>query len=75
MVFALGVAFTNVHVGLHPLRADDIEWYNRSNNRLNTLGEYGKRKRNEAQEEYRPNRKQRLSIGYRRSVFDSENEQ
>ena len=75
MVFALGVAFTNVHVGLHPLRADDIEWYNRYNNRLNALGEHVKRKCNEAQEKYRRNRKQRLSIGYRSSVFDSENEQ
>ena len=50
MVFALGVAFTNVHLGLYSLQADDIECYNRYNNRLNALGEYEKRKRNETQE-------------------------
>ena len=46
VVFALGVAFTNVLVGLHPLRADDIEWCNRYNNRFNALGGHRKQKRN-----------------------------
>ena len=72
MVFALGVAFTSVHLGLQPLRADDIEWCNRCSNRLNALGEHGKRKRNEEHEKYRQNRKQHLPIGYRASEFDSE---
>lgn len=58
--FTLGVAFTNIHINMQPLKIDDRHFFNKVKNRLYTIGQSQVEKRQQAQAAYRARRRQRI---------------
>lgn len=72
--FRLCLAFTNLHVFWHPLRAEDKVVYAQSKNRLYSIGNEAGEKRKRAQRKYRAKRARRLNAAYFDSGADTESD-
>lgn len=70
--FRLCLAFTNLHVFWHPLRAEDKAVHVQSKNRLYTIGNEAGEKRKRAQRKYRAKRARRLNAAYFDSAAETE---
>lgn len=75
VIFRLCLGMNNLYVKWHPLRADDLDRFQRFKNRQYSIGEGICQKRRKSQEKYRAKRKRRMDIEFHgRQASDEETE-